>query len=203
MRTITFALLAAVVVVSTAGMSSARAEDPAACHPRGMRVVAATPRAVVLLDRQASGGGRYLGCTYSRGRIVPIARGARPTDRRDFPLVSVVPRIAGNFVAVDQGEAHGNIIVRRTVRVVDLRTGRSASAFTARGQLLVTDLELKANGSVGWIWRESDVGPSVHKLENGIHRVLYQGPLALRSLALSGSTLYWDTGSGPMSARLD
>lgn len=193
-------VLSLLLILSIAG--SAHAGTAKSCERPGMRVVVASVRSNVVFDRAAPNGGRYLACLYSTGRMIEIAHGVRPARGRDFPLVSLLPRLAGNFVAVDQGTAGVRAIKRRTVRVVNLRTGTTLHQFSQSGSIIVTDLEVKANGSVAWIWREADTGPSVHKFDSR-HVELYRGALSLRSLALSESTLFWDTGAGPMSARLD
>jgi hypothetical protein len=117
-------------------------------------------------------------------------------------LVSLTPRLVGRFAAVDQGRYTGRKIVSRRVRVVDLSSGRLVHSYSEKGEVGVTDMELKSSGSVAWISHILGRGFTVHKIERR-HELLYQGSLVPGSLALSGSSLYWLTPDGPRTARLD
>lgn len=170
------------------------------CELRRAAVVSATQRAVILKDTR--GPGSYLGCVYRRNRLFRLAGGLNTGPGRPLRLVGLRPRLAGRFAAVDQGTQRGGRITSRTVKVVDLATGRTVHSYREGGQAAVTDMELKPNGSVAWILRSDRTGTSVHKYDR-THTVLYRGLLAEASLALSGSSVYWLTPDGPKAARLD
>ena len=99
------------------------------------------------------------------------------------------------------------------VEVADLGTGRVVARFQSPSEpntYDVTDLELRANGSVAWIARIVSGTPATTTYEVRTFgptvshsTIVDSGPdIASRSLALSAPTLYWTRAGAPRSTTL-
>jgi butyrate kinase len=118
--------------------------------------------------------------------------------------------VEGTFREANEGES------KFIVTVLDLRTGRVIHEVpTGRpqppnpkviGAGVTTAIVVKTDGAVAWIV-ETNFKPAeyeVHALDKSGSRVLASGAdVALSSLALTSSTLYWTQGGKPFSARLN
>ena len=150
-------------------------------------------------------------CLYSRGFWINVGL-ATQKDPDSATVRTTVPRVAGSRVAYVQAVSWRE--AGTAVRVVDLRRvpRRNAVAtvdpvYGERDVLMSgTDLELKPNGSVAWIWRGVRGGQQVievHKRDADGHALLDVGAeIDVRSLARADSTLYWTKAGVPQSAQL-
>ncbi|HEX6584644.1 MAG TPA: hypothetical protein VF056_13665 [Thermoleophilaceae bacterium] len=130
-------------------------------------------------------------------------------------------RLAGPFVAFFSGGCANCTWDQWSVQVRDLRDGSLASRPDVRSFTRLSDLELKANGSVAWTLERIALGPDgqplgypseppvietreVWALDSHGQRLLDSGPeLVPDSLEINGSTLYWLNGTIARSAILD
>jgi hypothetical protein len=96
-----------------------------------------------------------------------------------------------------------------SLHVQDLRDGRERHLPRAEGQSIgrVTDIALRATGSVAWISRAApyseDLRPAVWADDGQVTRLLDRGNIDLESLELSGTTLTWTRDAAQQSATLD
>jgi hypothetical protein len=114
-----------------------------------------------------------------------------------------IPRLTAPYVAyVSRATACCS-----AVDVRDLRDGallRSARASETMPGQDVTDLVLKANGSVAWIVDLAPDGVEVVAVDSSGRRLLDSGPdVELRSLELNGSTVTWRKAGQTRSANLN
>jgi hypothetical protein len=168
---------------------------------------------VLLADTQATiYGGRkaqryeVFGCvpghrSYELGRVDSTATRTPPaTGGAEIRRLT----IAGPMVAFE--EALGSQVVVR-----DLRTGRFLIQVPSGGfgPVSVEQIVVKSDGAVAWIVGTTEghggnpVVYVVYAVDAAGKRLLAGGSnIALNSLALVGSTLYWTQGAAPQSASL-
>jgi hypothetical protein len=216
--------LAAVPVAAAAALAAGGAAVPAdagnrpACSSPGSATVLASRSARVFTKRGTVRPNyrvrRYYACSYRRDRRIRIGIVGEP----GVFATSLTPiRLAGRFVAYAtflEGAADGS---QAYVDVRDLRTGARTKSVTAgepdEGQFShdfqgpIQDLELRSNGSVAWIEKTFTTGDPLFRVvkhDAGGRAVLDAGTdVDPRSLALSGSRLYWTRGGTPFAATLD
>lgn len=205
------AAVAGAVLAAGAPAAAVAADE---CQARGSRTEEASRYARVYSVRRVQDDThvrRWYACLYSedrRVRLGTVGAGGVHLDR-----ISPV-RLAGRYVATASeytaatGDALGAV-----VEVRDLRTGRLVRHFHSPSEpntYDVTDLELRANGSVAFIARVLGGMPATTTYEvralrsTGSSSELLDSGAGIdrRSLALSGSTLYWSNDGLPRAARL-
>jgi hypothetical protein len=161
--------------------------------------------------------GQVYGCVFSKN--IPYLLNPGPTDCED-PFDRPGPRmaLAGRYVgytlaACNIDQAKDRVYVRdlRTGKVL-VQTSASETLTLGIGNRLVTDIELKANGSVAWIVMRSpsSVAEEVRKSD----RTIAKGPrttsklldagnhIAPRSLTREDSTISWTNAGVTKTARL-
>lgn len=130
--------------------------------------------------------------------------------------------LTGCYAAIGTHEAYrslgqGATSVRRVDfcrrRVVVVAHASHVQGKNGGGSAAVTDVAVKRNGSTAWIWgiqrldENRVVGPmsiEVEKLDTHGRAQLDAAPdIDPRSLALSGSRLYWLKAGGPRTGRLE
>jgi hypothetical protein len=203
-------LIAAVVatLAPPAANPQARPAKPACSH-KGSRTVLATDQARIYRQtgRTESGDLEYLlrGCLYRTNRRVLLAEGSGDGL---FEQVESL-RLAGRFAAFGVTGSIKALTLGSAVRVVDLRRRKRRDAAPRQNPFKTFDLELKRNGSVAWIAGPrpgfAATGPfQVFKTDaSGRQLLLASGDdIDPRSLALSGSHVYWTQGGAPFSALL-
>jgi hypothetical protein len=111
--------------------------------------------------------------------------------------------VGGRFVAFDAAECDRESCSQSVVKVVDVRSGAVKRAPLApEGALKVSDIVVKANGSIAWI-RAVGGGARVERMDSTGYAVLDPGPAVKDgSLALAHSTVYWTSGGTATSAAL-
>jgi hypothetical protein len=179
------------------------------CTQKGRETIVTSSRARVF-KRRGKEYGYVWGCLYSVGRSFKL--GYYDEEGPDFFSVSPI-RLAGVHVGYNAGGEtrqgyESDVIVR------DLRTGRCVHRWVAPaagsiGDLRVEDLELKKNGSIGWIASRSRFqgGPiqEVYKSDTRGKATLVDSgeDIDPKSLTLSGSILYWTKAGQAYSASLN
>jgi hypothetical protein len=183
------------------------------CAPKlgAARTLAATSRGRIVVKTGGVQKNIMFACLYSRGFWINVGMGTY-RDARSSVRVSV-PRLVGSRLAYIQAASYRR--AGTAVRVFDLRrvprryaVATDDAVYGEAGVLMTgTDLELKPNGSVAWIWtgmRNGERLTEVHKFDAGGHVLLDSGAdVQPGSLSLSGSTLYWTRAAGPFSATLE
>ncbi|MGI8592821.1 MAG: hypothetical protein ACR2ML_00335 [Solirubrobacteraceae bacterium] len=167
-------------------------------------------------------GDRVFGCLYSTGKPYLLGGGDCDTDGLGgvgaFRLLDRYVAYSATTCNIDQAKAH--------VRVRNLRTGAKPIVVDASpsfrdmldiGRYFVSDLELKANGSVAWIVKLDIEGVprirEVRKTDGTVAKnamgfrdqsvLLDSGDqIDSRSLALSGLSLSWTNGGMGRSASV-
>ncbi len=155
---------------------------------------------------------RWYGCLLSSGRRVRLGD-VGPSGAFSDRIAPV--RLAGRHVAfVSEYTASTGDALGAVVAVRDLRTGVFVSRFQSPGDpntYDVTDLELRANGSVAWIARIVAGMPATTTYEVRVFpatqshsTIVDSGPaIGPQSLALSARTLYWTHDGAARSASLE
>lgn len=169
------------------------------CHkPRGARAEIATRDGQVFKK-----DGYLFGCLYSVGRKYTLGSAHR----------NAVWQLQGRYAAAVRYITDGSGTYA-AVGVWNLGTGHLKHPFTrALGTNLpfttVTDLELLASGSTGWIAAGAFSGSAplntreVHKLDGGGPSLLDSGVgVALKSLGVAEGTLYWTKTGSPFSSAV-
>ena len=123
-------------------------------------------------------------------------------------------RIAGRFVAFDSGGYDKNEPLIY-LSVIDALSGKRVQAGEAlaggeeppdgRADKGITDIELRPNGSVAWIVQNPFRSPPLYEVNiigKDVRNADLGDDIEPRSLALSGSTLYWTRGGVPRSTAL-
>jgi hypothetical protein len=174
--------------------------------------------------RPGSGGEFGLGsffthlyaCLFeSASKRIDLGENYAPDDyRENF-------RLAGQFVAFFRTGCALCIWPQASIEVRDARTGSLVSKPDVRYWTRLSDLELKANGSVAWALERLALRPDGYPigyqteppvietreawaLDSHGQRLLDSGlDLVADSLELSGSTLYWLNGTTARAAALD
>lgn len=191
-------LLVAVAVLAialTAGGAGAAPNKASPCV-QTRPAFAATTEAVVTVRRDLSGR-IYYGCAFRGGRIRKIG----VFDGEDG-VIRV--RLSGRYVGYEHavcdraGRCFGAIFVRDLLRP---RARRVATIPAEAGS--AQDLEVFPDGSVAWIRGVGDGDIEVVKADaNGVEVLERSRSVAPFSLAASGRTLYWTSGSQPRSFSL-
>ena len=210
---VTVATLAGVALAMAGPISPAVAQT--GCEARGSRTEEASRFARVYSVRRVRDNDavtrRWYACLYRTGRRVALGE-VGPAGMFSDRISPV--RLAGRYVATAEeytaatGDALGAV-----VQVRDLRTRALVSRFQSPGDpntYDVTDLELRANGSVAWIARIVQGTPATTTYEvrtfsaGESQSVVVDSGDAIdtRSLAVSGRTLYWTHGGAPRSTTL-
>lgn len=171
----------------------------------------ATPRARVFRSRPSTDlGDEYdvYGCLYNRNKRVLLTT----VEEEIFDPGPVV--LAGRYAAIGEGGTSSQGEFSEVTRV-DLRSGKRTTAGPVRGGSggdvsFVTDLEMKSSGSVAFVRAFAQGGSDqprtyeVSTFSSGRTKTLSSGAdVDPKSLALSGSILYWIKGGLPNSAALD
>ena len=207
-------LLAVLTSASAPAASAARYKSRAKCPSANGGALVADAQAEIY---EAAGHGvnegleLAFGCAYAQGRsylvgFIPNCLGSA-TSECGGELEAET--LAGSVVAYAESSHKANrgaypVVVR------DLRNGRMLHRTTGVGP--TTDLVAKSDGAVAWIVASHTSsccsGPppefEVRALDKTGSRQLASGTeIAPKSLALSGSTLYWTQGGKPMSATLN
>lgn len=202
------AVLLAGLTLSMATYSPAEASAPG-CVPAGSKTVKET-RTVRIVRKD----GLTYGCHLASGRRTYL--GDEPDDTGFFFITTL--RISGDYVGYNLAASSNEGTVASIV-VRNLRTGRTVRATPARGlpqldgdSVKVSDLELKPNGSVAWVFRIVKLAPpfpvsyEVRRLQGSARSsstLLDSGPgIGPRSLTLRRSRLAWLNGGQPRAARL-
>jgi hypothetical protein len=200
---------AAVAFLALAPAAGAAAKRPPCTLSTPTRTIESTRYARVFERRKHTDNpDPIFACLYSANRVRRIGT----DDCFDSEAVGDL-RIAGRFVGYSIqtcGISEGS----DRVRVMDLRRGRlrtSVSATNTAGHpdsFVVTDLELRPTGAVGWIvelfsepahtWEVRKVG------RDRLNTLLDSGAgISPHSLALSGHFLYWIRDRASYFTRLD
>jgi hypothetical protein len=178
------------------------------CRTHKARTILSTPAGRVFWEPKWDnrGGDGWMtvayACLFSVNRRFELAQD--DDDDSDLDLFRLVePYVAYALSACPMGCAYG-------VDVYDLRTGRGqflppSSRIDYFGR--VTDLVLKANGSVAWIAGATQTsGPrpsSVFANDAGGYRRIDTGRIELKSLELRDSTLTWVKDGVTQTATLE
>ncbi len=203
----------AVAVVALAGLGAmlpgmASAASP--CAKKESKTVTASERARIYTQKGTGkdrGERIHVGCWFSSERRTRLFTGEPGVeDASQF-------RVAGRFVAFATVSADptgdGD---SASIEVYDLKAGKLTARHVVpqdTNDVGVTDIELKSNGSFAWIENAASSNPVAAKVRVKIRdraglRVLDEGVgIATRSLASSGSTLYWTHDGAPRSTNLD
>ena len=213
-RLLTGVPVAAVATVALAAGGPATAVAQDRCQAERSRTEEASRYARVYSVRRVQDDAvtrRWYACLYSANRRVHLGDVGPASDFSD----RIAPvRLAGRHVAYSSeytaatGDAIGALVAVR-----DLRTGAFVHRFQSPGDpntYDVTDLELRANGSVAWVARIIQGMPATTTFEvrsfqapKAPSTILDSGgAIGSGSLALSGRTLYWTTDGLPRSATL-
>ena len=212
-------LTGAALLLSFAVASSAK---PRTCRAEGSTTVLKTSHARVYQIR-ADAGFLVYGCVYSKNARYLLNPG--PTDCEDPIDRPGSPRLAGRYVGYRLAVCNIDQL-KESVYVRDLVTGKllvstSASptfrATLTIGTIFVSDLELKANGSVAWIVKRvgnsSDSPPDAEEVRKS-DRTIFKEPrttsklldtgddIELKSLTRDGSTISWTNAGVNKTARL-
>jgi len=146
-------------------------------------------------------------CLFSTNKRVALGPNGESTEL-------TLPRVAGPYAAFAVADCPGANCYS-TVEVRNLRTGRrvrnlqaTTNSPGAPGDTThVRDLELKPNGSLGWLVQLSNYTAQtveVVAVDAGGRRLLDSGPdVDPESLTLDGSTLSWTKGGLTKSATLN
>lgn len=209
MRTALVVAIAAAALLPGVLASGAAPDRPVkACESAG-RTVAANRVARVFRLRRAELPG-YYACRYGSRR----ARLLESSDPDGGGGVGQV-RLTGWHVAFDYLVCSREGPCTGSVRVLDLRTGRTRRSSTLpsdpgnpfSGASEATDLEVTSAGSAAWIRPRrlaTGIDLQVFKLEEHDAAVLLDQGTGIepRSLAVSGSTVYWTDGGEPRAAPI-
>jgi hypothetical protein len=194
-------LLAAVTL--PAGGAAAKAKK-APCSARESQTLVATPTAR-LYDVVSDDGYEVFGCLKRLGRRVSLFRGDDPGGDSCLHTCErlVMPRLGGNYAAYvyryDFSYGGGAPDEHtRSVRVVDLRTGRKVREYPGGPSVLL----LSGGGTT--IALTSVVGgyELVAHWTFGVDRTLDSGAIAPASVVLDGSTVRWSKAGVPAVASL-
>jgi hypothetical protein len=201
------AVLVWVAAPAPAGAQTRLPKTPRSCHPAHATTLAASQYARVFRVRALIPSTRTrltYGCLLSRGRPVRF-------HLPDFPTGYGPIALAGRYVAYGSySDCAAGFCDPNEVVVQDLRSGRRSFVDGPLRVGEVTDLVLRATGSVAWIQSQFDEtgtiqpGLQVVKAERGAAAVvLAEGTdVARGSLALARTTLYWTKAGAPASAAL-
>lgn len=193
------------------------------CSLRRSKTVAANTDGRVFSKSDGEGGNDVYGCLYSRNRRVLLGIDG---DYVDLFRISLV-QLAGRFVGFDQGYA-GRQGESTEIYVVNLHSGKRTFEVQAGpggsfgDNAYSTDLELKPSGAVAWITaylrsgegypyrytvnRHDANGDSVvdeSRTDSVFGPLGVASPIEPKSLARSGSILYWTKGGAPQTAPLN
>src|SRR3954452_8354927 len=179
---------------------SAGAVDTTRCASVGSTTVYKSSAGRIFKKR-----GHYYSCSYREGKKFRLAESGFTGEDRYGPF-----RVGSRFAAYAYRPSCGACqSTGAYVLVQDLRTGhhRTFVGSTGGGAIeppdgihqRVTDLELKANGSVAWIVVETDdrTSPAATRLQvrsrdgSGGHRLDESPAIERYSLRLDASTLHW------------
>jgi hypothetical protein len=161
--------------------------------------------------------GDVYGCLFSENtpHVLIVGTDCDVAGRGAIRLAGRYVGVARTFCNIDQAEDR--------VQVTDLRTGQelvstgASPTFSASleiGSVYVTDLELKANGSVAWIAKLKVEGTPTEEEVRKSDRTIAKGPrttsklldagkrIASRSLTREGSTVSWTSAGVEKTARL-
>ncbi len=190
------------------------------CRPKGSTTVTKTRLARIYELKSPGNVPDFYGCLYSRNKSYVIGE-------RNYCDVGRVGnfRLAGRYEAYTIPFCDIDTLTDQ-VRVVDLKTGQQLVATSPsptlgamlgfwNGVVNVTDMELKANGSVAWIAKlkigdgepsRREVRKSDRKLGTGerkTSKLVDSGQLiASRSLTREGSTISWTNAGIEKTATL-
>ena len=182
------------------------------CLPDRPGVLVADDQAVAYRARNRLGQPEIFGCSYRRGRS--YALGAAPEcTASGCGGVEGGPVLAGSIVAYELQDS-SPCCDSWVVFVRDLRSGRllhrlptgAARSSSEVGGGFTAGLVVKADGAVAWITAGGVArgGNQVHVVDRAGSRVVASGTdVAERSLALSGSTLYWTQAGKPFSTTIN
>jgi hypothetical protein len=220
MRAIAVPAMAVVAMAVLAGSASAahRSAKPApACRHAGSQLRLADGQAEVYIAPESRSEPERVvyGCAFHTGRSYLL--GGLPSEQNtsggEFALD---PTLAGTVVAYEKSLDYETGGGRDVVVVRDLRTGRILHEVLtgtpmkpeagSEGLGAVLGLVVKSDGAVAWIVAtDAENGTrQVHAVDKTGSRTLAIGSnIAPRSLALSGSTLYWTQGGQAQSATLN
>lgn len=205
------------VTASTADAVRRRHKPTPTCHLGAhSQIVIADSRAMVYLAPEDAELPEFLGvygCVYGHRHAYLLGSEPRFSSQGGEGIGSET--IAGTTVAF-QSDSATSENARRTIVVVDLRTGRSLRSITPGGPGFVTAIVVKSDGAVAWIVETKSEPASAenHQMKHSEYaveaadksgnRVLATGPgIDPSSLALAGSTLYWTQGGKPASTMLN
>jgi hypothetical protein len=200
-RVVIVALVLAAGLAVAAGAGAGAKARP--CQPPHTRTVVANEQ--VRVYRTTRGADRLFGCSYKTGKRFRIAATEPGVDGYG-PWA-----LHGRFVAFGHYPAcgvcadEGNFAVRWDA--VARRERFWELDFDDDGKVTrVTDIVVNRRGRVAWIARDRRAPDDIQvQAESGgrAPAVLDSGAdIAPRSLAISGSTLYWTKAGVPQSARL-
>src|SRR3954447_2095982 len=179
---------------------SAGAVDTSRCASAGSTTVYKSSAGRIFKKR-----GHYYSCSYREGKKFRLAESGFTGEDRYGPF-----RIVNRFAAYAYRPSCGACeSTGAYVLVQDLRTGRHRTVVGSTGggaieppdgvHQRITDLELKANGSVAWIVVQMDdrTSPATTRIQvrsrdaSGGHRLDESPQIERYSLRLNASTLSW------------
>jgi hypothetical protein len=178
----------------------AGAADTSRCASSGSTTVYRSSAGRIFKKR-----GHYYSCSYREGKKFRLAESGFRGEDRYGPF-----RVSSRFAAYGYRPSCGACeSTGAYVLVQDLRTGHHRTFVSSTGgrpieppdgvHQRVTDLELKANGSVAWIVVQKDdrTSPAATRIQvrsrdsRGGHRLDESPAIETQSLRLAASTLSW------------
>jgi len=208
--------LALSLAVATGGEADAARKGVRPCQPAGSKTVAASGTARVYTRRGPKRAGAdpstvisLYGCR-AQGRPVRMAtRAVFSAGTLSFRLEQPAGRFASVVTSSDDRGGYSD-----ELEVYDLRRRRRTSRISPAQEARVRDVVLMPSGNVAWIQTAPSEGqaldevPQFNSFEVGARQggktVLLDSGRGIdpRSLASSGSILYWTNGARASTARL-
>ena len=220
------------VLALAAGLSLAAAPAQAAtrskpCRPKGSVTVAKSDGVRVYLlpalnDAGKEVAGKYFACRYSTNKAYVLAEYSRGSHGGapggpNGDLVNIV-RISGTWVAAGLRHVQEDLCCSGAlIRRIDLATGatqdvcvRVTECSRTKRDNEVTDLDLMPGGQLAWIDRYIDIDTNGKPLTYIVGRFDSRGATLLdsgadvdpRSVATSGSIVYWTRSGTPYSSDI-
>ena len=201
------AVVLALALTGPAPVGAQPSKRDRGCHPLHTRTLAATAHARVFASR------RFIPETRTRVTYGCLLSRTRPFRfyRADFPTGFAPIALAGRYVAYGAySDCAASFCDPNSVVLQDLKNGKVRLADGPLRVADVSDLVLRAKGSLAWIGTSFDAqgavqpGVQVVKAERGQPPVVLDAGLdvARGSLALAGTRLYWTKAGRPVSAPL-
>ena len=205
------------LAVATGGVADAARKGARACQPNGSKTVLASGTARVFTKRgpkrpasaDPSTLTRLYGCGAGRRPVKMATRGVYSAGTLSFRLEQLAGRFASVVTSSDDRGGYSD-----ELEVYDLRRRRRTSLISPVQEARIRDVVLMPSGNVAWIQTATSAGQApggepvfnnfeVRTRQGGRTVLLDSGPgIGARSLASSGSTLYWTNGPQARTARL-